>query len=121
KNPRDQVLTKSVDLTLKPQQARNNSLRVLYVLDGLRRGGKERQAVELIRGLRSCRDVESSLVCMDRLNDFEDDTNRIGVPVHFVIRSFRWDPSIFVHLYRIMQSFKPHIVHTFCTMTTAYC
>jgi glycosyltransferase involved in cell wall biosynthesis len=100
-----------------PARAR---LRVLYIIDTLRRGGKERQAVEMMKELKRGEQVEFVVVCMDKENEFEVETTTLGIPIHYVVRSFRWDPWVFGRLYKIVHSLRPHIVHTFCAMTTFY-
>ena len=47
-------------------------MRILYYTDSLRLGGKERQLVELLKGLKQ-RDMELLLVCMDQGEFYEPD------------------------------------------------
>jgi glycosyltransferase involved in cell wall biosynthesis len=104
-----------------PQTALSSTapLRVMYVLDTLRRGGKERQAIELAKGLRRDGRGVPFVVSMGA-NEFERETESLSIPVCFLRRFTRWDPLIFARFYRIVRSFKPDLVHTFCDMTAFY-
>jgi glycosyltransferase involved in cell wall biosynthesis len=94
-------------------------MRVLYYTDSLRLGGKERQLVELLKGLRR-RSIEVLLVCMDRGEFYEPDVQAIGVPLRYLFRKMRWDPFVALGLYRMVVEFKPHIIHTNSMMSSAY-
>jgi glycosyltransferase involved in cell wall biosynthesis len=96
------------------------AIRVLYFIDLLSRGGKERQAIELLKGLKRTGAVSPAIACMDGRNEFERETNSLAIPVTFLVRAFRWDPSVFWRLLRTIRSCDAQIVHTYCIMTTFY-
>ncbi len=54
-------------------------MRVLYYTDSLRLGGKERQLVELLKGLKQRDAMEVLLVCMDRGEFYEPDVNALSI------------------------------------------
>ena len=68
-------------------------MKVLYYTDSLRLGGKERQLVELLKGLKR-RDVEVLLVCMDRGEFYEPDVKALSIPLKYLFRKMRWDPLV---------------------------
>src|ERR1700734_334580 len=94
-------------------------MRILYYTDSLRLGGKERQIVELLKGLKQ-RQVDVLLVCMDRGEFYEPDVKALSVPLKYVFRRSRWDPLVFLGFHRIVQEFQPHIIHTNSMMSSAY-
>lgn len=96
------------------------AMRVLYLVDSLRVGGKERQAVELLKGLRGRKQVQVMVVTMGDDQFYVPDVKALGVPLIFLIRRMRWDPLIFLRLFRILWRFRPHIVHTNNDMSTFY-
>ena len=95
-------------------------MRVLYIVDSLRVGGKERQAVELLKGLRGMKEVQAMVVTMGEEQFYVPDVMALGIPLIFMIRRIRWDPLIFLRLFRILWSFRPHIIHTNNDMATFY-
>ena len=95
-------------------------MKILFYTDSFRLGGKERQLVELIKGLKRSENVNLLVVCMDRGEFFEPDAKNLGVDLRFLPRKMRWDPSVLIRLYNVFAEFKPDIVHTNSLMTSAY-
>src|ERR1700722_7962480 len=94
-------------------------MRVLYYTDSLRIGGKERQLVELLKGLKQ-RDLEGLLVCMDRGEFYEPEVKALSIPMAYLFRKGRWDPRVLHGFYRIVQDFKPDVIHTNSMMSSGY-
>jgi glycosyltransferase involved in cell wall biosynthesis len=81
-------------------------------IEALGVGGKERQAVELIKGLSRRRDVECHVVCFERDDFYLDELSRRGIPVDFLIRRVRWDIRVLPQLHRIVKRDRPQLIHT---------
>src|ERR1700751_1923882 len=71
-------------MTRKRSEAR--PLRVLHLLDSLRVGGKERQAVELLKGLSRFSWVESMVVTMGVEQFYLADVEKLGVRLCYLLR-----------------------------------
>lgn len=99
---------------------RNGSVKVLHFIDSLRVGGKERQLVELLKGLCRRSEVEQLLVCMDDDDFYVPEVKALPIQLEYLIRNRRWDPFIFIRLYRIIRMFHPQIIHTNSWMTSFY-
>jgi len=95
-------------------------LRVLHLVDSLRVGGKERQAVELLKGLHTQTDVETVVVTMGTEQFYAVDVQKLGIPLIYLLRKFRWDPTVFWRMFDIFRQFRPHIVQTNSEMVTFY-
>ncbi len=95
-------------------------MRVLYYTDSLRIGGKERQLVELLKGLKQRDAMELLLVCMDRGEFYEPDVKALSIPMTYLFRKSRWDPRVLREFYRLVQDFKPDVIHTNSAMSSAY-
>lgn len=87
-------------------------MRLLFFIDGLGTGGKERQVVELLKGLSRNGKYEVELACTEPDDFYLSDVEKLGIPVHFLTRSFRWDPSVLLRFYNLVRKFNPHIIHT---------
>ena len=94
-------------------------MRVLYYTDSLRLGGKERQLVELLKGLKQ-RDMELLLVCMDQGEFYEPDVKALNIPLKYLFRRMRWDPLVIHGFHRLAKAFQPDIIHTNSMMSSAY-
>jgi glycosyltransferase involved in cell wall biosynthesis len=100
--------------TLSPERV----LRVMVCIEGLGVGGKERQAVELIKGLTGRTDVECRVVCLETHDFYLDQL--AGLPVDFAKRRARWDMALFYQLYRAIRHYRPHVIHTNGLMSSFY-
>jgi glycosyltransferase involved in cell wall biosynthesis len=94
-------------------------MRILYYTDSLRLGGKERQLVELLKGLKE-RDIDVLLVCMDQGEFYEPDVKALSIPMKYLLRKLRWDPSVIGRLYKLVREFDPDVIHTNSMMSSAY-
>jgi glycosyltransferase involved in cell wall biosynthesis len=93
-------------------------LRVLIFIDALGIGGKERQAVELIKGLAASPDVDILVICLENDDFYLHELT--GISVKFALRRWRWDPGIFHKLYGITKHYRPNIIHTNGLMSSFY-
>ena len=94
-------------------------MKILYIIDSLTAGGKERRLVELIKGLKDYPDIQCDLAIMS--NDihyryvFCQD-----IRIHYLIRKWKKDPKIFLKLYRLCKEFNPDIIHSWGSMPSVY-
>src|ERR1700681_1584381 len=89
-------------------------------IEALGIGGKERQAVELLKGLARRPDIECRVICLESDEFYLPDLTSDGISVEFVPRRMRWDPSIFRKLFGIMRRYQPDIIHTNGLMSSFY-
>src|SRR5690349_10335160 len=87
------------------------ALRILYLVDSLRVGGKERQICELLKGFTTNSSVESIVVTMGTEQFYVADVQK-EVPLFYLLRRVRWDPTVFPRLFRILRLFRPHIIYS---------
>src|SRR5438034_5401750 len=84
-------------LTMPPPLDR---MRILICIEALGVGGKERQAVELIKGLACQADIVCRLL-LEKKNDFYlDQLAGRAISVDFATRRVRWDVGLFSRLYQ---------------------
>ena len=94
-------------------------MKILYFVDGLYRGGKERRLMELMKYIVEHKIMDIEIALMSRDIQYAEIYN-LGVQIHFLIRSSRKDPSIFFKLYKLCKVVKPDILHTWDSMTSMY-
>jgi glycosyltransferase involved in cell wall biosynthesis len=96
-------------------------VKIIFFLESLHSGGKERRSVELIRFLMSqAGKYDIELVLTEEEIHYEE-IFETGVPIHILKRrTIKYDPGIFFRFYRICRNFRPDIIHTFGKMATFY-
>ena len=95
------------------------SMKILFFIDGLGSGGKERRFVELLKGLTVYKNISCEAVLMNEEVHFKE-IFQLNVKIHYLIRKFKKDPTIFLKFYKICSNFKPDIIHCWNPMTTIY-
>jgi glycosyltransferase involved in cell wall biosynthesis len=93
---------------------------VLICIEALGIGGKERQAVELIKGLAARSDIECRVICLETDQFYLHELTSPRISLEFLPRRWRWDVRIFQKLYRIVKHYQPNIIHTNGLMSSCY-
>jgi glycosyltransferase involved in cell wall biosynthesis len=94
-------------------------MNILFLLDALVMGGKERRSVELIKHLSRIPGVNVSLCIMDE-NIHYKEIYTLPIKIHLLIRKTKKDPSVFLKLYKICKADGIQIIHAWDTMTCFY-
>lgn len=95
-------------------------MNILFFIDSLVSGGRERRMLELLFYLKKNTDYKLALVLTEHTIDYPyvDDLN---IPIYIIKRRLiKYDPSLFWRFYKIAKDFQPDIIHTWGTMTTWY-
>lgn len=97
------------------------TMRILFFLESLQGGGKERRAAELISYLKEqSGDYEIELVLTEEDIHYED-VLKTGIKITILKRKgFKYDPGIFLRFYTVCRRFRPDIIHTWGKMATFY-
>lgn len=94
-------------------------MKVVQFIDTLRSGGRERQLVELLKGLGTFKGIESELIVMsDNIHYIYLDD--LKIPVHKLLRRSKKDPRIFFKLYKLLKKIQPEILHSWGSMCSIY-
>jgi glycosyltransferase involved in cell wall biosynthesis len=94
-------------------------IKILMFIGNLRAGGKERQAVELLKVLAKMDDVQLRVAVMNREIHYPEVFD-LEVEINYLVRKVKKDPGIFPAFYKICKDFRPHIIHTWDLVTTFY-
>ena len=94
-------------------------MRILHLTESLGPGGKERQIVELLRGLFAHRDIKSFVAVTDEEEvRYEIDCEHAQI-IQLVRRGKR-DLRLFKSLYELVSDLKIDIVHSWGPMCSIY-
>ena len=94
-------------------------MKLLYLIDSLKTGGKERQIIELLKGVIDNKQIKVKLVIMNK-DVLYPEVYDSDIDINFLIRSSKRDIRIFFELYHLCKTFKPDIIHTWDSMTSFY-
>ena len=96
-------------------------MKILFFLESLHGGGKERRSVELIQYLiQQPAKYEIELVLTESEVHYED-IYKTSIPINILKRrGSKYDPGIFFRFFKICVRFKPDIIHCWGKMTTFY-
>ncbi len=94
-------------------------MRIIFIIDTLTAGGKERRLTELLKGLVSRNEAECELVVMSSDIHYKEILD-LGIKIHIILRKTKKDLSVFYKLNRIFKLFRPDIVHCWDSMTAVY-
>lgn len=94
-------------------------MKVLFYIDSLIAGGKERRFVELMKALCHTREIEFEIVLMS--NDIHyREVLELNIKIHYLIRTTKKDITIFHKLYKLCKTIRPDLVHCWDSMTAVY-
>jgi glycosyltransferase involved in cell wall biosynthesis len=95
-------------------------MRLLFFIDNLGYGGKERRLLELLKGLSKNTNIQLDLVLAKNeivYNEIFD----IKVKIHFATRkNFKKDPRVFIKFFRLVKRIKPDIIHVWGNLEAIY-
>lgn len=94
-------------------------MKILFFINGLSSGGKERRLVELMKGLKTFPGIEFELITMSRQIDFKE-VYDMNIKIHFLIRRSKKDLFVFKKLYSLCKEIKPDFIHCWDSMTAIY-
>jgi len=95
-------------------------MRILFYIESLRSGGKERRLLELIKGLSKNKNIDMALV-LTREDIHYTDVFDTGIKIYYTIRKgLKKDPRLFFKFYKIAKKVKPDIIHVWGNMVAVY-
>lgn len=95
-------------------------MKILHVIDTLGVGGKERQFVELVKGLHQHKDIKQMIVCMSNDDYYLGEIKLLNIPMIYIIRNIRHDTYVFWRLYKVIKYYEPDVIHTNSVITSFY-
>src|SRR5690242_4695412 len=94
-------------------------MKILFFINGIHPGGKERRLIELMKEMKKCKEFEFELVVMNEEISYPEIFD-LQIKIHFLIRQSKKDIRIFQKFFSICKRFKPNIVHCWDGMTAVY-
>jgi glycosyltransferase involved in cell wall biosynthesis len=94
-------------------------MKILYIIDSLASGGKERRLVQLMKGIKLASDIEFILVLMSDEIEYKEVFD-LDIKIHYLIQRSKKDISVFYRFYQLCKNWKPDIVHCWESTTAVY-
>lgn len=96
-------------------------MKILFFLESLHGGGKERRSVELIRYLKEQPEGYDIELVLTEKEIYYEDVLKTGVRITILERKgMKYDPRLFLKFIQVCRRFKPDLIHTFGKMATFY-
>lgn len=94
-------------------------MRILFIIEGLHRGGKERQLNEIVKGLSARNDITIGAITFNRNGYYSSSIKaRVDYFAELTKRPTRLEP--FFTIWRHIARFKPDIIHTWDLLSSLY-
>ncbi len=95
-------------------------MKILHLLDTLRRGGKERQFVELIRGLDKSKYQIHTIVLEKREDGYDNEVRELSYNFEYKFRRFRWDLFLIYDLVKYCKKHNIEVIQAWDGMCAFY-
>ena len=94
-------------------------MKILFFINGLNTGGKERRMMELMKEVKLRKGIQFELVLMNSNVGFPEIFD-MDIKLHYLIRKTKKDFSVFKRFYNICKEYNPDIIHCWDSMTAVY-
>jgi glycosyltransferase involved in cell wall biosynthesis len=94
-------------------------MNILFIIEGMGRGGKERQLVELIKNLANRQNFKLCLCILDEKNEFPELSDYL-TEMYTVKRGGKINFKLLLQLFKIAKKFKPDVIHTWDPISSFY-
>lgn len=95
-------------------------IKVLFFIQSLSIGGKERRLVELVRSLKQKTRLHATLVLMENNIQFENAESYFDEIIILNKRRYSKDWRVFIEFLKVCKRAKPHIIHAWGLMESVY-
>jgi glycosyltransferase involved in cell wall biosynthesis len=96
-----------------------SKIRILFAIDGLRSGGKERRFLSLVRYLSLLKEYHCELIILNRDIHYTE-VYAFNTKLNIIDRKNSKEVSSLKQFYMIAKKFKPNIIHSWDTLSTLY-
>ncbi len=94
-------------------------MKILFLIDNVYRGGKERRMIELLKGLLASGNYRLEMVVFSKNIQYPEIFD-LGIPVHTLERKNKKDPFMFLRFYRLCKRIKPDLIQSWGAMSNIY-
>ncbi len=94
-------------------------MRILYIIESLGSGGKERRMISLIKELLKKERFEIELLLLSEDIHYKE-IHELGLTIHSLPRNIKKDFSLLSKFNKLLKAFKPDIVHCWDTIASIH-
>ena len=94
-------------------------MNILFVIDTLGAGGKERQLIALLKGLKKRDWLRADVIVLSDRIEYEQIWS-LAHRVHIIRRRLRKDPFVFFKLMELVRDSRPDVIHSWELMSSIY-
>jgi len=94
-------------------------MKILYIIDSLYRGGKERRLIQLLKKIDEKKNISKKLVILTHFVQYKQ-IHELNCELIILKRKIKKDPQILYSLYKICKKWRPDIIHAWGSMPAVY-
>ena len=94
-------------------------MRILFLIESLRAGGKERRLIELIKGLNRFTDFQLGIILFSKEIHYTEIYD-LKIDIKYISRKNKWSPYTFCQVYNICKEKCPDIIHSWGSLPSIY-
>ena len=94
-------------------------MKILFFINTLSAGGKERRLTELMKGLKRNGTINFELVVMSEDIHYKELFD-LDIEIHKLVRDKKKDVTMFKKIWRMCKIYRPDIIHCWDSMTAFY-
>jgi len=94
-------------------------VKIIFIIESLGCGGKERRLVELLKALSSDNNYSIDLILMENEIHYEF-VKELKINIHYIIRKRKKDFKVFFEFIKLFRKIKPEIIHSWGSMPSFY-
>jgi glycosyltransferase involved in cell wall biosynthesis len=96
-------------------------MKVLFFIESLRAGGKERRVIELVKALIEMQNKFQIFLVLTRNEIHYKEVHSLGIPIYFIERKYlKKDPLLFYKFFSLVRKIKPDLIHVWGHMVAVY-
>lgn len=94
-------------------------MKILFVIDSLNYGGKERRFVQFIKNISNKNEIKIKIVLLDSIIHYKE-ILEYSVDLVILYRRLKKDPRVISQLFHICRKWKPNIIHAWGAVPSIY-
>ena len=94
-------------------------MKILFFIESLQSGGKERRIIELLKGLQEYPEIQCEIILSHNYIHY-DEIFSLNVKIHYLIKKNKYDVLMFLKVFTLIKKIKPDIIHSWGHLQTIY-
>ncbi|PID27535.1 MAG: hypothetical protein CSB55_08650 [Candidatus Cloacimonadota bacterium] len=94
-------------------------MKILFFIESLQSGGKERRLVELLKGLSKYSDLKCDILLNENKIDYKE-VLELDANIHCIAKKSKYDLGLFLRIFQIIKKINPDIIYSWGHLQSVY-